>query len=63
MNGKLKEIDLFNDVTIRVRLHPNDARKCQFRAVADQLQSFGINLSGRQLRGEAVEYIIANVRA
>ena len=34
----------------------------QFDAVSDQLQAFGINRSGRQLREEAVKHIVGNMR-
>ena len=56
-NDKLKELELFDDETISIRLNSNDADNCQFHGASDQLKAFEINRSGRQQRVETVWHI------
>ena len=53
----MKELDIFQNDTIKVVENPNDRGNCQFASVAHQLSQFGVYRSAQQLRMDAINHI------
>ena len=56
-DDKMKELDIFQNDTIKVVENPNDRGNCQFASVAHQLSQFGVYRSAQQLRMDAINHI------